>query len=223
MTTEPRTVKVLFLGPEGARFPDTTGDDLRLNTTRFADLIGSTWVEVLATVAGLIADNEFDLVVVEDNADVRVLYAESIAETMRSRTIVFARSNPVTPHTQSLYERLGVKHFCTDDNLGPTIKEALSVTTIKATLKRTWQMNDFSKPQNSDLVDVSAGEYELERIANPHGHRCTCLVLKGTMIGWAEPAWLAQIGPSSRKYPEFEIILEENGRLVPALTEKTRR
>jgi len=60
---------------------------------------------------------------------------------------------------------------------------------MKATLKRTWEMLDGSKPPAEAKVEVEPGTYELERIPNPHGHDAPWLVLKGTTTGMAEGAW----------------------------------
>ncbi len=62
---------------------------------------------------------------------------------------------------------------------------------MKATLLRTWNMLDFSKAKDdaSRHTEVQPGVYEIERIEHPRYPNHQCLVLKGTTIGMAEPAF----------------------------------
>ncbi len=100
---------------------------------------------------------------------------------------------------------------------------------ILVTLKREWEMLDFSSDPPKKVV-VPAGEHELERIDNPYHPGVKCLVLKGTRTGMAENAWRQWINgvisnvpghPNHGKpidWKDFEIILEEDGVLVPPPT-----
>jgi hypothetical protein len=97
---------------------------------------------------------------------------------------------------------------------------------IKATLKSDWEMLDASVSPPKKIT-IQAGLYVLERIDNPCGHRGTWLVLMETKIGMAEGAWKQWINGIKADEPghpacgqpidwgEFEIVLEENGRIVP--------
>jgi hypothetical protein len=97
---------------------------------------------------------------------------------------------------------------------------------IKATLKRIWEMHDGSKNPDASKVTVLPGEYDLERIPNPHGHPGNWLVLAGTKIGMSEGAWTRWIGfgdasPNIQNYgigidlESYEIVLKEDDKLIP--------
>lgn len=102
-------------------------------------------------------------------------------------------------------------------------------TTIIATTKREWELLDATSDHSKDLkrVNIPAGTHELERIINPCRHEGNWLVLKGTLIGMGEKAWMQWINgvlanrpghPSFGKpidWGLFEIQLEENGVLIP--------
>ncbi len=102
---------------------------------------------------------------------------------------------------------------------------------IKATTRRVWEMLDHSKPRDNNNAYLQPGTYELERIPNPYGFAGSWLVVKGTTIGMAEGAWKGWINgvrvnreghPNFGKcinWGDFEIVLEENGILVPPPTD----
>lgn len=102
---------------------------------------------------------------------------------------------------------------------------------IRATTKRVWEMLDYSKPRNEDKTELQPGTYELERISNPHGFEGNWLVVKGTTIGMSEGAWKQWINgvlADREGHPNFgkpinwgdaEIVLEENGQLIPPPTD----
>lgn len=62
---------------------------------------------------------------------------------------------------------------------------------MKAILKRSWQMIDFSKrcEEAGRDVTIEPGTIELERVQHPLFPKTKCLVIKGTMVGMAENAF----------------------------------
>ncbi len=92
---------------------------------------------------------------------------------------------------------------------------------MQATLKRVWEMLDYSQSGNSRKVNVEPGTYELERIPNPSGYEGSWLVIKGTTIGQSEAAWrqwkngvlIDNPGQPSHGQPvdwgEYEIFIQE--------------
>lgn len=67
--------------------------------------------------------------------------------------------------------------------------EIFNESRVFADIHNQWEMIDAG---SMNLVGVRPGSYELERIANPCGHKVPWLVLKGTEIGMSETFWQAQ-------------------------------
>lgn len=79
---------------------------------------------------------------------------------------------------------------------------------MKAILLRTWEMMDYTDDPKKK-VKVPAGEYQVERIPNPYGHKNYWLILKGTTTGMSEGSWR---GFSGSDIPEYNItLIEEPG------------
>lgn len=90
---------------------------------------------------------------------------------------------------------------------------------ITGTTKRVWEMIDYSKSLDNGRSEVQPGTYELERIPHPRGLEGNWLVLKGTTVGMHENAWRQWTTSGSDMNPmwdDAEIVLEEDGQLVPA-------
>jgi hypothetical protein len=87
---------------------------------------------------------------------------------------------------------------------------------IQAILKRHWKMPNGAKTsrENREEVEVAPGNYELDRVPNPFGHKAPWLVLKGTLIGMAEGAWRQWINDADTQWDDFEIIIDEDGVLL---------
>lgn len=91
-------------------------------------------------------------------------------------------------------------------------KQEVEIFAITKTPRR---LIDGSKPPSLDRFVLQPGRHKLERIPNPFGREDTWLVLKGTLIGFAEEAWHAwkngvldhQGQPTD--WGDWEIIIEE--------------
>jgi hypothetical protein len=88
-------------------------------------------------------------------------------------------------------------------------------------------MEDYTQLGSAKMMAVELGVNELERIPNPVGKIEPWLIIKDTTIGMPENRWRLWINGHvfNREDPEncgkptdwgeFEIVLEENGELVP--------
>ncbi|MDD5251843.1 MAG: hypothetical protein PHT12_04400 [Patescibacteria group bacterium] len=83
--------------------------------------------------------------------------------------------------------------------------------------KRVWRVIDASKVKSDEDCELPAGEYEMERIANPRGHSdAPWFVLKGTKKGRAEMAWRQHIRPDDQPPSDFDVeIIEDGAPLAP--------
>lgn len=97
--------------------------------------------------------------------------------------------------------------------------------TITVTTKIDWELVDATDGTSTKHKTIPAGTYELERIPNPLGLKIPWLVLKGTKIGKGEKAWKGWINGALNDdgnpidWKEYEIVLYEDGQLVPPPTE----
>jgi hypothetical protein len=168
-------------------------------------------IKALITAQG----EEIDLIVVDGKVTFSIDIVRGMTRSMLDKTIVIDCD---LPQTQALFRQLGVGHICSKSNLRFKMMEVLGLASpeppyIKATVKRPLWAIDFSKTAGDDDVQIQPGEYELVRIPNPYRHDAFCLVLKGTLIGMVEAAWIERIKKPG--HPSPWVILEENGQLVP--------
>ena len=101
---------------------------------------------------------------------------------------------------------------------------------IKATTKRPYDCIRFVPGQGKYIhVLIPTGTYELVRVPTPLTSPCNWLVVKseyeqGIYLGGSENSWRQWINGSVGRYgpidwDDFEIILEEDGVLMPPLVD----
>lgn len=100
---------------------------------------------------------------------------------------------------------------------------------MKATLRRTWDLLDYSHPQDLGgkypVRKVEPGVYEVERIPNPASFAGDWLVIKGTTIGQSEGAWRQwgadEVGGNGTHWGDAQISFEDDDRpFVPVASRR---